>query len=85
MWKDAASRIQNSLFWVSCRKTILHYQYCANNFWFINFRQCSKSNVGKFCKANEECGINGVCKVDPDSKCAKAQAAGLMIGCNHLR
>ena len=55
--------------------------------WMIYLRHCvcQVCNVGMPCQGNEECGTDGVCKVDPDSECAKAQAAGFMIGCNHLR
>ena len=48
----------------------------------IHFRQCRCNECldGMSCWGNKECG-HGVCKVDPNTKCGKLQAAGIKIGC----
>ena len=41
---------------------------------------CNACHDGMSCWDNGECG-HGVCKVDPNTKCGKLQAAGFKIAC----
>ena len=50
---------------------MIYFRYC----------NCKEGNDGKSCWDNNDCGLSGVCKVDPSTKCGKLQAAGFKIAC----